>query len=75
MIGSQGIIEGRGWDELPELSIQDSLSVGFFTDLLPQSSQLLNSTAAKFLTDGVTIGMMAEPFQIICDVPLCVDLV
>lgn len=74
MIGSQGIIEGRGWDCKPEFSLQDSLSIGFFMDPLPQSSQLLNSTAVKFINDGVTIGMMAEPYQIICDVPLCVDL-
>lgn len=72
LIGINEIIEGRGWDVKPELSLQDSVSIGFFTDSL-QSWKNFNSSYMKFLSDGIIIGMLADHIQIICDVPLCVD--
>lgn len=78
MISSFGVFEGRGWDRKPQNALaylQDSMSIGFFTEPDFFSGEFLEGdmkvVLSNLLADGVLIGKISNEFSTTCEVQLC----
>lgn len=76
LIGARNeIFEGRGWDILQEPVTgyfdNNTLTIGFFADLLYQEPDFLNGTLTKFIENGKAIGKLTENARLNCELTLC----